>query len=115
LKAGAAFMIMDPVYPLARLITYLSMARPRGWLQIAAAGALSGPLESFVASAKYPCQLVLPQRATAGAHGLLADFATDAPQVAVSQDDLACVTFTSGSTGKPKGILGRHRPLTHFL
>ena len=30
LKAGAAFMILDPAYPAARLLSYLRLARPRG-------------------------------------------------------------------------------------
>ena len=39
LKAGAAFLILDPAYPASRLIDYLRLARPRGWLQIEQAGA----------------------------------------------------------------------------
>ena len=34
LKAGAAFVILDPAYPVARLISLLEVAKPRAWLQI---------------------------------------------------------------------------------
>ena len=34
LKAGAAFLILDPAYPPARTIDYLRAAQPKGWLQL---------------------------------------------------------------------------------
>ena len=37
-KAGAAFLLVDPAYPPARLIDYLRQAKPSGWLHLAAAG-----------------------------------------------------------------------------
>ena len=40
LKAGAMFVILDPAYPSARLVDYLRIARPAGWLQMAGAGQL---------------------------------------------------------------------------
>ncbi|HEX2208939.1 MAG TPA: amino acid adenylation domain-containing protein, partial [Longimicrobium sp.] len=38
MKAGAAFLILDPAYPPARLAEYVRIARPTGFLPIAAAG-----------------------------------------------------------------------------
>jgi len=48
LKAGAAFVVLDPAYPAARLIKCLEITRPRGWLQIEAAGPLPEPMDRFV-------------------------------------------------------------------
>jgi amino acid adenylation domain-containing protein len=115
LKAGAAFLILDPAYPASRLADYLRMARPRGWIRVEAAGALPGALEQLVSDLPCCCRLSLPPRSVAAAQGLLTACSTDAPGVAVGPDDLAYVSFTSGSTGRPKGILGRHGSLTHFL
>ena len=115
LKAGAAFMILDPAYPASRLIECLRLAKPRGWIQIGAAGALPEALEELVATLSWRCRLELPQRTAAEARGLLQGYSTDDPGVMVGPDDLAYVAFTSGSTGKPKGILGGHRPISHFL
>ncbi|HEX8904354.1 MAG TPA: condensation domain-containing protein, partial [Longimicrobiaceae bacterium] len=39
LRAGAAFVALDPAYPPARLAEYVRIAAPRGFLRIAAAGA----------------------------------------------------------------------------
>ena len=47
LKAGAAFVILDPAYPAARLIECLKVARPRGWLALEAAGAPARELEGL--------------------------------------------------------------------
>src|SRR5947207_15017105 len=33
LKAGGAFMILDPAYPALRVIDYLQAAQPKAWLQ----------------------------------------------------------------------------------
>ncbi|MCP4660045.1 MAG: AMP-binding protein, partial [bacterium] len=48
LKAGAAFVVLDPAYPAARLGEYVRLARPRGWLEIAGATAPPAELEARV-------------------------------------------------------------------
>ena len=115
LKAGAAFLILDPAHPAARLIDCLRVAKPRGWLQIGAAGVLPDMLDQCVGTLSCRCRLELPRRFTADACGLFRDYSTADPGIAVGPDDLAYVAFTSGSTGRPKGILGGHRPVSHFL
>jgi amino acid adenylation domain-containing protein len=115
IKAGAAFMILDPAYPAARLIDCLGIAQPKGWLQIEAAGELPRALAEFLETLSCCCHLKLPQRSIAAQRGLLTDYATDDPGVAIDPDQLLYVAFTSGSTGIPKGILGTHRPVSHFL
>jgi amino acid adenylation domain-containing protein len=114
LKAGAAFIVLDPAYPSARLMDFLRVSPPSGWLEIEAAGALPSALEEFVSDLHLPCRLTLPRRAVAAASGFLKDYSAAQPMVEVGPDDLAYVAFTSGSTGMPKGIQGRHGPLTHF-
>ncbi len=115
LKAGAAFVILDPAYPASSLIARLRQAPIRAWLQVEAAGALPKELEQFITAASYQCRLVLPSSSLAAAFAPLAECSPDDPQVAVEPDDLAYVAFTSGTTGKPRGILGTHRPLSHFV
>ena len=114
LKAGAAFVILDPDYPATRLIEILRLAKPRGWLEIESAGRPPDALREFLATSCHH-QLVLPSRSVAEQRGPLIEYPTVDPQVSVGPDDLACLVFTSGSTGRPKGILGRHGPLSHFL
>ncbi len=106
LKAGGVFCILDPSHPDARSIEYLSLAKPRGWLQ---AGDISRGLDEFVSSLAPRCRLTLSSEAEA-----LRSCSTEAPAIAVGPDDLACLTFTSGSTGQPKGVLGRHQSLSHY-
>ena len=112
LKAGAAFVILDPAYPASRLIACLEIAPPRGWLEIAAAGPLPEDLDQFVDKLDCCCRLKLTARAS-GDDSLAGQPATN-PLVEIDRDDLAYVAFTSGSTGNPKGVLGRHGPLTLF-
>lgn len=107
LKAGAAFVILDPAYPASRLIDCLSIAKPRGWVEIEAAGELPAALEYVSISC---CSCVKLSRADG-----LFGYSTNDPLLAVDPDNLAYIAFTSGSTGKPKGILGTHRPLSHFV
>ena len=114
LKAGAAFVILDPTYPSSRLIQCLEITKPRGWLQIEAAGPLPETLSQFVNASKCCCHLELRARTAAPDGDSLADCSNENPNVDIDPDDLAYVAFTSGSTGKPKGILGRHGPLTLF-
>ena len=115
LKAGAAFVVLDPAFPPARLVDYLRLATPRALVQVAAAGPFAPEVESCLAALALRGRFTLPTRAIAEAQQLFAEQPTHDPSLPVSADDLACVAFTSGSTGKPKGILGRHGPLTHFI
>ncbi|MFL6195586.1 MAG: non-ribosomal peptide synthase/polyketide synthase [Thermoanaerobaculia bacterium] len=106
LKAGAAFMILDPAYPAGRLLDYLRIGRPKAWLGVP--GAPPPPPEVQDAAAG------LARIELADAAERLAGFDAADPAVPIGPDDAACITFTSGSTGKPKGVVGRHGPLSHF-
>ncbi|HEV2735386.1 MAG TPA: amino acid adenylation domain-containing protein, partial [Longimicrobiaceae bacterium] len=114
LRAGAAFLVLDPAYPSLRLASYVRIARPTGWLRIAAAGEAPAAVEE-AAAATARCSLVLPGRSEAARAGLLADLPAEDPGIAVGPDSLAYLSFTSGTTGTPKAVMGRHGSLTHFL
>ena len=119
LASGAAYLLLDPRYPAARLGKILRIARPDAWLEVAAAGRPSADLVSVLDD------LGVGVRRTIPALDLLDSSTADepAPDTAALQaitddigpDDFACLTFTSGSTGDPKAIMGRHGSLTHFL
>ncbi|MBV9789243.1 MAG: AMP-binding protein, partial [Chloroflexi bacterium] len=113
LKAGAAYTILDPAYPTSRLLDYIEIAQPRGWIALEAAGSLAPELAAFVEAVS--CRLQLPQALCTAVHPDLDSQPTSDPGVEVGPDSAAIIAFTSGSTGKPKGIVARHGPLTHFL
>ena len=112
LKAGGAFVILDPAYPAAHHVACMEVAQPRAWIQLEAAGELSPTLAAHLDTAGVQCRVVLPRRTLADP---FSEYATKAPDVRLGPDDLAYVAFTSGSTGRPKGVLGRHGSLSHFL
>src|ERR1051325_5733228 len=114
-KTGAAFMILDPTYPAARLKEYISEGKPTAWLQVEAAGRLAPELEAFVAESSWRCRLTLPSVAEAVAKDVLANCSDQDPPITIGPDQLAYLAFTSGTTGKPKAVLGEHGSLTHFF
>jgi amino acid adenylation domain-containing protein len=119
LKAGAAFTILDPTYPDARLLEYLEAVEPKGFLQLEAAGSLSPQLQEYIANLPLHFHLLLRRpgsltSAQVETDAVLADFSTDDPAITIAADDRAYIAFTSGSTGKPKGIIGRHQSLSLF-
>jgi amino acid adenylation domain-containing protein len=102
LKAGAAYMPLDPAYPADRLRLMLGAARPT----------------LLIAHAATAAQLP----AHAGPTIMLEDVAgpilaqpITPPLVATTPDHLAYVLYTSGSTGTPKGVAMPHRPLVNLL
>ena len=112
LKAGGAFVILDPAYPAARLLATLDAARPRATIRIAGAAPLDPVLATWVDAHELTACIELGARNQSA--DLLAARATTAPNVTLGPDDIAYVAFTSGTTGRPKGVLGRHGPLSHF-
>ncbi len=91
LRAGAAYVPLDPDYPRERLAHMLADARPRVVL------ALARLRERLPSSAAEVWTLDGPQ----SAHE---ELPAPLPGVHTQPLDLAYVIFTSGSTGRPKGV-----------
>ncbi|MFZ0548313.1 MAG: amino acid adenylation domain-containing protein [Candidatus Promineifilaceae bacterium] len=113
LKAGAVVLILDPLYPPARLAQYVSLAKPAAWLEFEGMDEPNPTLMSAVLPLVGEKRLTLPT-STARMAALLASYPVTQPTNTVQADDLAFLTFTSGSTGRPKGVACRHRSLTRF-
>jgi amino acid adenylation domain-containing protein/non-ribosomal peptide synthase protein (TIGR01720 family) len=102
LKAGCAYVPLDPRYPLQRLGLMLEDAAAGALIANAAAPA--GLTDTVV-----PVALVGP--GAAPWRGLSGEDLAEAP----AADALAYVIYTSGSTGRPKGVQVAHRALVNFL
>ncbi|MBA2672060.1 non-ribosomal peptide synthetase [Ramlibacter sp.] len=110
LKTGAAFMMLDPLYPAEHLRACLEAAPPKAWLQVAAQAL---PPDKAALAAAVPVFLDLVE---IEAHPRLPAYAGRRVRpTMLTAGDIAVIAFTSGSTGKPKAVEGRHGPLTHFL
>ncbi|HVK94787.1 MAG TPA: amino acid adenylation domain-containing protein [Noviherbaspirillum sp.] len=100
LRAGAAYVPVDPDFPLERVRLMLEAS---GCRHVLASPALAG-------------ELPLP----AGTRILRLDAVADdapstAPHCAITPDRLAYIIFTSGSTGTPKGTMLSHRNAAAFF
>ncbi|MFT8245740.1 amino acid adenylation domain-containing protein [Roseomonas sp. BN140053] len=91
LRAGAAYLPLDPAHPADRLARILAVAQPR---LVLAAAALPGAADTLPPAA-------WPQHGTAPA--------------GPAPSDAAYAIFTSGSTGEPKGAVIEHRAIVNRL
>jgi arthrofactin-type cyclic lipopeptide synthetase C len=95
LKAGAAYVPLDPAYPLERLAYMLADSAPVAVLAQAATRGLLGDVA--VVDLDQPCWQHQP---------------LDNPTVAAVS---AYVIYTSGSTGQPKGVINEHAGVVNRL
>jgi len=101
LKAGAAYVPLDPEYPKERIEFMLE----------------DSSAKVLLTSKKYAHHF------SSGAKEILIEdalskldaYTADEPNVKFSSDELAYILYTSGSTGKPKGVQISHHNLVNFL
>jgi len=98
LRAGGAYLPLDPAYPAERLAFMLDDAR--------APVVLAQP--DLLAS-------LPPTRARIVALEMDDGVDEDEPASGVLPENLAYVIYTSGSTGRPKGVLVEHRGLSNLV
>ncbi|HWY22624.1 MAG TPA: amino acid adenylation domain-containing protein [Candidatus Acidoferrum sp.] len=101
LKAGGAFVPLDPAYPEARLAYIAKDARLS---RIVTDRDLAGSASHFCLDG---CEIVVPEE----------DPAQDiAPTLALSSEEsIAYVIYTSGSTGTPRGVMIPHQAIVNHM
>jgi amino acid adenylation domain-containing protein len=104
LKAGAAYVPLDPSYPAARLRLMLADSAPAVLLTQASMGALGAELG---------IPTVDIDRGEDWQH--CPESALAPEEVGLRPGSLAYLIYTSGSTGTPKGVMLQHSNLTNFL
>ena len=103
LKAGAAYLPLDPSYPRQRLAFMLADAAPKVLLtQRRLRDLLAVPGGVKVIHADEPPDASDAQSA-------------QNPHVEIEADNLAYIIYTSGSTGTPKGVMVTHGGLSNYL
>jgi len=99
MKAGGAYLPMDPAYPADRTALYIADSGTR---VIVTDSTLAAALPDTSAEA------VLVDTLPAGAE-------TKNTESGVTGAHLAYMIYTSGSTGKPKGVMVEHRNVANFF
>ncbi|MDT0378187.1 amino acid adenylation domain-containing protein [Streptomyces sp. DSM 42041] len=102
LASGAAYTLLDPDFPDARLAEVVAATRP--------ALIVTADEEPSWLGGSTAAVLRLPDLWAEGA-----TLPATPPRAGLSPDAPACVMFTSGSTGTPKGVVAPHRALTGTL
>jgi amino acid adenylation domain-containing protein len=113
LRAGAAYLPLDPAYPAGRVGFMLADARPAAVLTSAAVLA-SGVLAGLAGGV--PVLVTDDPQAGAVLAGAAAGDVGEAGRAAgLVPGQLAYVIYTSGSTGRPKGVGVTHRSVAALL
>ena len=107
LKAGAAYVPLDPAYPAERLAFMLADCGPRALLT--EAGQHHGLAQALAALP------VIELDAASPAWALQPTTNPDSARLGLAPSHLAYVIYTSGSTGQPKGVMVEHRGLLNYL
>ncbi|MCR8844313.1 amino acid adenylation domain-containing protein [Paenibacillus sp. SC116] len=99
LKAGSAYVPIDPNFPKERISYMLSASEIN---VLITSGTLQEPLE---------------YEGTVVDYSSLSSYADNSsnPTPLIDKERLACVIFTSGSTGKPKGVMVNEGSMVNFI
>jgi amino acid adenylation domain-containing protein len=102
LKAGCAYVPLDPLHPAARLRHILGEAEVAALISDGADTAALVAADVPVIDVRREVALIAAARSTQ-------------PAAVARADDLAYVIYTSGSTGRPKGVEIPHRAVVNLL
>jgi len=102
LKAGAAYVPLDPAYPAERIQYVVSDAQLAVILT-------EESLRKTAAAPEVPVVALDTDQAQINAHS------SDFRSPAFTSENIAYVIYTSGSTGKPKGVMVTHRNVVNFF
>ncbi|NEQ48312.1 MAG: amino acid adenylation domain-containing protein [Leptolyngbya sp. SIOISBB] len=102
LKAGAAYVPIDPAYPPARIAAILDDAQVKLLLTQTQCVAALPSVNAAIVQLDQDWEAISQQPTTN-------------PVSAVTLDNLAYLIYTSGSTGTPKGVMIPHRSLASYV
>lgn len=114
LKADAAYVPIDPLYPNERIVTQLEDAAVDF---VISESNLYSRFSGLVARQQFhksllPKFIILDH---AEIQQEIGELAKDDLRISIQPKDLAYVIYTSGTTGKPKGVMIEHRNAVNYL
>jgi amino acid adenylation domain-containing protein len=109
LKAGAAFLPLDPRLPIERLRSVIASARPSALVSLFGTACMMSSIDDAATPViALDCEGCANHLQEHAADNLLAS------SIDLTSRHLAYVTYTSGSSGRPKGVAVEHRGICNL-